>query len=333
MKAICFKKASPIEKNPLEIMELKKPTPKFNEILVKISTCGICLTDRHQIEGDLPQKYSPTIPGHQIVGKVEELGKNAKKFKIGERVGISWLYYSCGKCYFCKNNLENLCYKSKFTGWDVQGGYAEYIKINENFAFKVPKNFLDGEISPLLCAGVIGYRALKLCKIKKGEKLGLFGFGSSANIVLQLAKYFGYKVYVFDRKEKSLKLAKNLDADWVGKINEKSEKLNSAITFAPSEDVFLYALENLQRNGRLIINAISMFSRKEKEFNYQEQFWYEKEIKSVANITIKDIQEFLKLAEKIPIKVKFKEFKFEDANLVLNLHKQKNIDGIPVLKF
>ncbi len=333
MKGLGFEKAASVEENPLVMLELRNLLPKSREILVKITVCGICLTDRHQIEGDLPQRYSPTIPGHQIVGRVVKKGKMASKFNVGERVGVSWIYSACGKCAFCLMGNENLCNQAKFTGWDVQGGYSQYIVVDQNFAYSIPTRFADSQAAPLLCAGVIGYRSLRLSNIRPGQSLGLFGFGASAHIVIQIAKYWNCKVYAFDRKEEAQKIAKSLGADWSGFIKEEPpEKLESAIVFAPSEDVILTALEALQKGGRLVINAISIEPRKEKEFNYQKQLWYEKEIKSVANVTRKDIQQFLHLATKIPILTRVHEFTLKDANHALIMHKQGKIRGTAILR-
>lgn len=333
MKAMGFKKTALVEESPLEELELPEPIPKEREILVKISACGICLTDRHQIEGELIQKYSPTIPGHQIVGRVIKKGEGVTKFKEGDRVGIIWIYSSCGECHFCLRGDENLCYRAKWTGWDVPGGYSQYLVVSEEFAYSVPERFSDSQAAPLLCAGVIGYRSLRFSGIQPGQNLGLYGFGASAHLVLQVAKYWDCKVYAFDRKKEAQKLAENLGADWTGFIQDQPPiKLDAAITFAPVEDVVLWALQAVERGGKVITNAIHMQERKEKEFNYQTQYWYEKERKSVANVTRRDAQEFLPLAAEIPILPQFQEFSLKEANQALILHKQGKIRGAGVLK-
>lgn len=333
MKAMGFRKTAPVEESPLETVELPEPILTSREVKVKVHTCGVCLTDRHQVEGDLPQKYTPTIPGHQIVGKVVEKGRAVTRFREGDRVGISWLYSACGKCPFCLTGNENLCYQAKFTGWDTHGGYSEYIIVNQDFAYHLPKIFSDSQAAPLLCAGVIGYRSLRLSGAKPGQTLGLFGFGASAQIVTHVAKYLGCRVYVFTRGGEHRRIAESLGADWTGLPQDPApSKLDSAITFAPAEDTVLCALEALERGGRLIINAISMQPRREKEFNYGKQLWWEKEVKSVANVTRRDAEDFLALAAKVTILPEVQEFDLKKANQALLLHKQGRVKGSAVLR-
>lgn len=332
MRAVGFYQASPVEEKPLKTLELPDPICGPKEVLVRVSTCGICLTDRHQIEGELPQRYSPTVPGHQIVGKVVKRGEGATRFKEGDRVGVTWLYSACGTCSFCLKGTENLCDQARFTGYDVQGGYAQYIVVSEDYVYPIPERFSDSQAAPLLCAGVIGYRCLRLSGIQPGQTLGLFGFGASAHIVLQVARHWNCRVYAFDRREEPRRLAESLGADWAGTIQDQPPmKLDAAITFAPAEDVVLCALETLQRGGRLIVNAISMEPRREKRFDYQEQFWYEKELKTAANVTRKDAEEFLPLAAQIPIIPVVQEFAWEEANDALIRHKQGELRGAGVL--
>lgn len=342
MKALILEKVSPLKDNPspLVLVDMPTPKPKAKEILVKISACGICHTELDEIEGRTPPKKLPIILGHQIVGRVEERGKEAKRFEVGERVGIAWINSACGGCPFCLSGYENLCADFQATGRDVDGGYAEYIVLAEDFAYPIPEIFSDTESAPLLCAGVIGYRALRLTGIEDGKVLGLFGFGASAHITLQVAKYLytKSKVFVFTRpnQKEHQKLAKELGADWVGAIADlPQEKINCAIDFTPAYQPIVAGLRLLEKGGRLVINAIRK-EEKDKDYllklDYADCLWLEKEIKSVANVTRKDVLEFLPLASKIPIKPKIKEFKLEEANEALFLLKEGKIQGAGVLR-
>jgi propanol-preferring alcohol dehydrogenase len=326
------------DKSPLKLVELPIPEPKAKEVLVKVSVCGVCRTDLDEVEGrTLPSKF-PIIPGHQIVGRVEKTGNKVSKLKIGDRVGIAWINSACGRCRFCLSGKENLCYKFKATGRDVDGGYAEYTLVDEDFAYKIPDNFSDEESAPLLCAGAIGYRSLSLCNTKDGENIGLFGFGASAHLVLQLARhmYPNSKVFVFTRNATEREFALKLGAYWAGDITDTSpERLNSIIDTTPVWKSIVLALRNLERDGRLVINAI----RKEevdKEYllnmNYETDLWLEKEIKSVANVTRNDVVEFLEIAKEIPIRPEIQIFNLEDANKALLEIKEGKIKGAKVLK-
>ena len=318
---------------PLELVELAIPKPKENEILVKVSVCGTCHTDLDEAEGRLPTKL-PIVPGHQVVGIVSELGKRVTKHKIDNRVGITWLYSSCGQCAFCKTGQENLCERAKWTGKDANGGYAEYMVINENYAYPIPKRFTDSQAAPLLCAGVIGYRTLRLAQIKKGEKIGLYGFGASAHIVIQIIKHKfpDNPVYAFTKTGGHAGLAKSLGATWTGISGETPPvKLDKIMDFTPAGECVRDALKILNRGGRLVINAI----RKETPvpaLDYAEYLWLEREIKSVANVTRKDAEEFLPLAAQIPIVPTIEEFPLEQANEVLLRIKQSKLKAAGVLK-
>jgi len=326
------------DKSPLKLVELPIPEPKAKEVLVKVSVCGVCRTDLDEVEGrTLPSKF-PIIPGHQIVGRVEKTGNKGSKLKIGDRVGIAWINSACGRCRFCLSGKENLCYEFKAIGRDVDGGYAEYTLVDEDFAYKIPDNFSDEESAPLLCAGAIGYRSLSLCNTKDGENIGLFGFGASAHLVLQLARhmYPNSKVFVFTRNATEREFALKLGAYWAGDITDTSpERLNSIIDTTPVWKSTVLALRNLERDGRLVINAI----RKEevdKEYllnmNYETDLWLEKEIKSVANVTRNDVVEFLEIAKEIPIRPEIQIFNLEDANKALLEIKEGKIKGAKVLK-
>ena len=287
MKAMVLKKISPIEKEPLKMMDLSDPVPGLKEILVKISACGICHTELDEIEGRLPPRL-PIVLGHQIVGRVKELGSGVTKFNLGDRVGIAWINSACGKCHFCKEGHENLCSEFQGTGCHTDGGYAQYTVVSEEFAYSIPKRFSDAEAAPLLCAGAIGYRDLILSDIKKGQTLGLFGFGASAHIVIQVAKYWGCEVFVFTRGEDHRKLAKKLGASWAGgPEDEPPRKLHCAIDFTPVGETVPHALKVLEKGGRLVLAVI----RKKNPIpplDYTRFLWDEMEIKSVANITRRD---------------------------------------------
>ncbi len=338
MKAMILKKVSPIEEEPLQLEEIPAPQPGHKQIRVKISTCGICHTELDEIEGRL-QPSLPIILGHEIVGRVECLGPKVSKFKLEDRVGIAWINSACGKCDFCRRGNENLCPDFLGTGCNANGGYCEYTVVSEDFAYPIPDGFSDSTAAPLLCAGSIGYRALKLTGLCDGQILGLFGFGASAHIVIQIAKhkYSNCKVFVFTRpkQKEHQNLAKKLGADWVGATGETPpEKLNCAIDFTPAWNPVVEAMKVLQKGGRLVINAIRKEERDKEillKLDYQAHLWLEKEIKSVANITRADVEEFLPLAAEIPIAPEVQEFKLEEANKVLILLKQGKIQGAGVL--
>ncbi|HEC81040.1 MAG TPA: zinc-binding alcohol dehydrogenase family protein [Thermoplasmatales archaeon] len=335
MKAMVLNKIAEVETKPLKLEELPVPKPDSNEILIKVSACGVCHTELDEIEGRKKPKL-PVILGHEVIGYVEKLGAGAKKFKIGSRVGVAWIYHACGTCKFCKNGMENLCPEFKATGCDVNGGYAEYMIVPEDFTYHIPEVFSDLEAAPLMCAGAIGYRALKLTEMKDGDTIGLYGFGASAHIVIQLVKhlYPNSKVFVFTRKrnDEPSKLASKMGADWVGVTGDTPpEKIDKAIDTTPVGLPVKEGLRNLEKGGKLVINAI----RKETpvpELDYALHLWDEKEIKSVANITRKDVQEFLPVAAEIPIKPEIKEFKLEEANEALIMLKQGGYRGAGVLK-
>jgi len=331
MKAMVLKETSPVEKEPLKMVELPEPAPGRKEILVKISACGVCHTELDEIEGRLPPKL-PIILGHQIVGRVEKLGPGARRFNLGDRIGIAWINSACGECQFCREGNENLCSKFRGTGCHANGGYAQYTVVSEDFAYIVPERFSDAEATPLLCAGAIGYRDLVLSGIKKGRTLGLFGFGASAHIVIQMAKYWGCEVFVFTRGEEHRSLAKKLGASWAGGPEDQPPgKLHCAIDFTPVGETVPHALKVLEKGGRLVLAVI----RKRNPIpplDYAQLLWDEKEIKSVANITRRDAQEFLSLAAEIPIIPEVQEFKLEKANEVLILLKQGKIQGAGVLR-
>ena len=333
MKAIILAKHSAIENRPLQLAELKIPAPCEDELLLKVSVCGACHTDLDEAEGRLRIK-KPVVPGHQVVGTVEDKGNAVTKFAVGQRVGVTWLYWSCGECDFCKMGSENLCKSAKWTGKDVNGGYAEYMVVGQDYAYPIPEMFSDSQAAPLLCAGVIGYRTVRLAQISDGQTIGLFGFGASAHIVIQIIKYKfpNCPVFVFTKTEEHAKLAKKLGADWTGRSGDKPPaKLNKAMDFTPVGKCVRDALAVLERGGRLVINAI----RKETPvpaMAYSEFLWLEREIKSVANVTRSDAEEFLPLAAQIPITPTIEEFPLEQANEVLAKIKHSKLHAAAVLR-
>jgi propanol-preferring alcohol dehydrogenase len=324
---------------PLKLKDLPIPKAGKKQIRIKVTACGICHTDLDEIEGRLAPKVPITL-GHQIVGRVEHLGAGANRFKPGDRVGIAWINSACGKCELCLAGHENLCAKFLGTGCDVNGGYAEYAVVSEDFAYPIPDRFSDSEAAPLLCAGAIGYRALRLTGLRDGQILGLFGFGASAHIVIQIVKYKypNSKVFVFTRagQKEHQDFALRLGADWVGATEENPPvKLHCAIDFTPAWKPIVAALKVLENSGRIVINAIRKEDKDKDsllELDYSTHLWLEKEIKSTANITRKDAEEFLPLAAEIPIVPEVQEFELEKVNEALLLLKQGKIQGAGVLK-
>jgi propanol-preferring alcohol dehydrogenase len=338
MKAMVLNRLCSLEENhtPLVLADLPDPAPTENEFLIKVSACGVCHTELDEIEGRTPPRL-PVVLGHQVVGRVEQIaGKSA--FKIGDRVGVAWIYCACGRCKFCLEERENLCHLFKATGRDVNGGYAEYMTVAADFAYRIPEVFSDAEAAPLLCAGAIGYRSLRLTGLRDGQNLGLTGFGASAHLVLKMAKYQypNSKIFVFARSEKERMFAQELGAAWAGDTEEESpEKLDAIIDTTPVWKPILEALKNLEAGGRLVINAI----RKEEmdkaslmQLDYPTHLWLEKEIKSVANVSRRDVREFLTLAAKIPLKPEVQEFRLEEANAALLELKARKIRGAKVLR-
>ena len=338
MKAMLLKRTAPIEEKPLELEDLPTPQPGAGQILVKVSVCGICHTELDEIEGRLKAKL-PIILGHQIVGRVAGAGSGVCRFKLKDRVGIAWVNSACGTCSFCRNANENLCVEFKGTGCDANGGYAQYTVVAEDFAYPIPDRFSDYQAAPLLCAGAIGYRALRLTNLQDGQVLGLFGFGASAHVVIQIAKhkYPGCKVFVFTRagQKEHQNLAQKLGADWIGATGDAPPaKLNCAIDFTPAWKPVVEALRMLEKGGRVVINAIRKEEKDKNsllEISYPNHLWLEKELKTVANITRRDAQEFLPLAAQIPIVPQVQEFDLEQANEAILLLKQGKIQGAGVL--
>ncbi len=340
VKAMVLKELCNLDENqtPLELVELPVPVPEDNEILVRVIACGVCHTELDEIEGRTPPSDLPIILGHQVVGRVAESGSKVDTFCIGDRVGIAWIYSACGECKFCLGGNENLCSDFMATGRDANGGYAQYMTVSEDFAYPIPDIFSDMEAAPLLCAGAIGYRSLRLTGLTNGQRLGLTGFGASGHLVLKMVRhrYPNTQVYVFARSEGERAFSKELGAVWAGDTEETSpERLDAIIDTTPVWKPVVEALRNLEPGGRLVINAI----RKEdvdKEYlltlDYCTHLWYEKEIVTVANVTSRDVSEFLALAAEIPIKPEVQEFTLEEANKALIELKSREIRGAKVLR-
>jgi propanol-preferring alcohol dehydrogenase len=340
MKAMVLKGTSQFaqEPDPLEMVTFPDPVPGEGEILVKVSACGVCHTELDEIEGRTPPPRFPVVPGHQIIGRVEALGSRTSRYAIGDRVGIGWIYGSCGTCRLCRAGHENLCREFQATGRDAHGGYAEFTVVREDFAYEIPGAFNDWEAAPLLCAGAIGYRSLGLANIKDGENLGLTGFGASAHLVLKMSRhlYPNSRVFVFARSAKEKAFAVELGAAWAGDTTAPApEKLAAVIDTTPAWKPIVAALKNLDAGGRLVINAI----RKETgdkdcllDLDYPTHLWLEKEIKSVANVTRRDILGFLELAARISLKPEIQEYPLADANLALRDLKERRIRGAKVLR-
>jgi propanol-preferring alcohol dehydrogenase len=332
MKALVLKKFSAIELRPLTVSEIDKPTPKEKEILVEVSACAVCRTDLHLIEGQLDTHSMPIIPGHQIIGKVVAMGSDCSRFKIGDRVGIGWLRETCRDCHYCKTDRENMCNKGRFTGYQENGGYAEYTVINEDYAFSIPEIFSDTEAAPLMCAGMIGYRAYKMCRLPPGKgRIALFGFGASAHIVIQLALFQGYEVFVSTRNPGHQELARKMGAQWVGGPREAMPmRVDGAIVFSPSGASVPQALRVLKKGGIAVLAGITMTDL--PPLNYQECLFHEKILCSVEASTRSDGEEFLALAAQIPIRPLVEEYTFVQVNEVLAKLKGGLINGVAVLR-
>ena len=323
---------------PLTLLDMPVPDCKHNEILIRITACGVCHTELDEIEGRTPPAFFPQILGHQVVGRVYSSGQSAHRFQDGEVVGVAWINSTCGKCEFCLSGQENLCPDFRATGRDSHGGYAEYMCVQEDFAYHIPDGFSDAEAAPLLCAGAIGYRSLRISNLVDGQALGLAGFGASAHLVLKLVQYLypSATLYVFSRTANEREFAIELGATWAGDFTENPPKqLNAIIDTTPVWKPVVEGLGNLVPGGRLVINAIRKESIDQDyllNIIYPEHLWLEKEIKSVANVTRLDVSEFLEIAAIIPIKPEVQEYSLEDANIALNELKSRKIRGSKVLR-
>jgi propanol-preferring alcohol dehydrogenase len=340
MKAMVLKKTVNLDENPapLVMMDLPDPEPETKEILIKVATCGVCHTELDEIEGRTSPTKFPIVPGHQVIGTVAKNGGGAGRFDIGDRVGVAWIYSSCGKCKFCKEGKENLCEDFKATGRDADGGYAEYMTVSEDFAYPVPSVFSDMDAAPLLCAGAVGYRSLHLTGLKNGQNLGFTGFGASAHLVITMARHRfpDSKIFVFARNKNERQFAEELGAGWTGPTEQECpEKLDAIIDTTPVWKPILEAMKNLQPGGKLVINAIRKLEIDQEELlhlDYAAHLWMEKEIKSVANVTRKDVTECLDLSAQIPLKPEYQEFPLEKANEALMEMHESKIRGAKVLR-
>jgi len=325
-------------KTPLAVADVPVPFPADNEILIKISACAVCHTELDEIEGRTPPPRLPVIPGHQVVGTVASRGTAVSTHAVGDRVGVAWIYSACGVCPACRKGYENLCPEFMATGRDANGGYAEFMKVPAEYAIPIPTVFSDTEAAPLLCAGAIGYRSLRLTVITNGQSLGLTGFGASAHLVLKMMRhsYPDSPVFVFARSEKERDFARELGAVWTGDTSDESpEKLTAIIDTTPVWKPVVEALKNLAPGGRLVINAIRKESGDQScllSLDYPTHLWMEKEIKSVANVTRRDVAEFLRLAAEIPIIPSIQLYSLEQANQALLELKQSLIRGAKVLR-
>ena len=326
------------EKEPLRLVDMPVPSPGPGEVLVRVSACGVCHTELDEIEGRTPPPRFPVIPGHQVIGFVEACAEGAGRFAVGDRVGVAWIYSACGMCKFCRQGDENLCDRFLATGRDANGGYAEYMTVPGSFAFPVPETFSDIEAAPLLCAGTIGYRSLRLAQVTDGDNIGLVGFGASAHLVMQMARhmYPASKIFVFARSAGEQEFARELGAVWAGDtVDTSPEKIDRAIDTTPVWGTIVHALKNLERGGRLVVNAIRKEEIDKKELlglSYPEHLWLEKEIKSVANVASRDVREFLELASRMQIRPEVEVFPLEGANRALIELKERKIRGAKVLK-
>src|SRR6266404_3209127 len=330
MKACLLQAPAPIESNPLVLADVPTPPPTKGEVFVRVSYCGVCRTDLHVIEGELIPRKSPVIPGHQVIGTIEKLGPGANRFPVGSRVGIAWLHRTDGTCDFCREGKENLCDHPAFTGYTVDGGYAEYALAEERFVYPIPDGFADLEAAPLLCAGIIGFRSLRLSGIARGGRLGLYGFGAAAHVAIQVARHWGAEVYACTRDERHRKLALELGAVWAGgTIDEPPKKLDSAIIFAPAGEIVPAALKALKKGGTLALGGIHMSAIPSLDYDllYQERV-----VRSVANNTRQDGHDFLRVAAEIPVRIATEVFPLREANRALNALKNDAIRGAAVLQ-
>ncbi len=330
MRAMVLESPAPIEERPLHLAERPVPEPGPGQVRVRLRACGLCHTDLHTVEGDLVLPHLPIVPGHQWVGTVDAVGPGVVRHRVGDRVGVGWMWSTCGTCAFCREGRENLCENARFTGLHVDGGYAEYGVVDEDFAFPLPAHLDDEAVAPLLCAGIVGYRALRLSEVRPGERLGLYGFGASAHLVIQVAVHWGCEVHVFSRSQEHRALARELGAAWTGQVgDDHPANLHASIVFAPVGWMVPAALEHLRPGGTVAINAIHMTPI--PEFPYAK-IYRERRIRSVTNFVREDAEEFLRLVGEIPIRTQVEVFRLEEANAALQRLKAGQIQGAGVLR-
>jgi alcohol dehydrogenase, propanol-preferring len=330
MKACVLRAVALVETNPLEFTDIPDPQPGPEEVLVRVGACAVCRTDLHVVEGELPPRKSPIIPGHQVVGVIEVAGEGASRFRIGDRVGLPWLNRTCGVCEYCRTGKENLCDNPQFTGYTVDGGYAEYVVAPEKFVYPIPPGFTDEQAAPLLCAGIIGFRSLRLSGVGAAQRLGLYGFGAAAGLAIQVARHWGVAVYACTRDAQHQQLAREMGAVWAGEADaEPPEKLDSAIIFAPAGELVIPALKALKKGGTLVLGGIHMSPIPSMDYNL---LYGERSIRSVANNTRQDGKDFLRVAAEIPIRTMVQVFPLREANRALNALKHDGVQGAAVLR-
>ena len=330
MRAMLLRDTAPAEEHPLEPVEMEDPVPADGEIVVRVRACAVCRTDLHVVEGDLSRERLPIVPGHQVVGEVERRGGGCERFAVGDRVGIAWLRATCGSCRYCESGRENLCDGSRYTGYHEHGGYAELARVREDWAYAIPDAFADAEATPLLCAGLIGYRALRRAEVPDGGNLGLFGFGSSAHVVIQIARHRGCEVHVATRSEGHRELARELGAASTGSPYEPLPvAVDAAIVFAPAGEIVPVALRSVRKGGTVSLAGIHMSPIPEME--YEACLFHEKQLRSVEANTRRDGRELLREAAEIPIRPETTTFPLSDANEALVALKESRIDGTGVL--
>ncbi|OGP20596.1 MAG: alcohol dehydrogenase [Deltaproteobacteria bacterium GWA2_57_13] len=320
----------PVEEEPLLLDQITAPAPRGREIRIRVRACAVCHTDLHTVEGEIPLPKLPIVPGHQIVGVVDACGPEARRFREGDRVGVAWLHHACGECLYCRSGNENLCDTAQFTGLQADGGYAEFTLVDEDFAYFLPQGFSDFQAAPLLCAGVIGYRAFKMAGLRGGERLGLYGFGASAHLVIQIARHRQCEVYVFTRSAEHQDHARALGAAWVGRAEDTpAQRLQAAIIFAPAGKLALEALRVLDRGGKVILAGITMTPI--PEIDYSALLYHERGLQSVANATRRDAEELLALAPEVPLRADVQVFPFSQVNFALRQLKHSRIRGCGII--
>ncbi len=331
MKAMVLEKTAPVDTNPLALKELPDPEPGPGEVRISIHACGICHTDLHIIEAEIPAHKLPLVIGHQIVGEVDRLGQGVKSWKPGDRVGVPWLNRTDQDCVYCSRGMENLCENGLFTGYDVDGGLAEYTVQDADWVYPIPGDYPDLMAAPLLCAGIIGFRALRLSEIRGGQRLGLFGFGASAHIAIQVARFWGCEVFVFTRSKRHRDLAKKLGAAWTGGVEDQAPgPLDSAVIFAPAGPIVPEALRFTRKGGTVACAGIYMTPI--PELDYNTLLYHERTLRSVANSTRQDCMDMLEIAPRVPVQTEVQVFSLEEANKALNKLKNSRINGAGVIK-
>ena len=329
MKACVLEKPAAVETNPLRLADVPRPEPGADQVLVRVHACGVCRTDLHVVEGELPPRKSPVIPGHQVVGTVEAAGSGLTRFRVGARVGVAWLQGTDGVCEYCRTGRENLCEHADFTGYTVDGGYAEYLAAREQFVYALPERFTDRQAAPLLCAGIIGFRALRLSGIEQGGRLGFYGFGAAAHLAIQVARHWKVEVYVSTRDERHRRLALELGALWAGgTLDQPPVPLDAAIVFAPAGEIVPAALKALGKGGTLTLAGIHMSLIPPLDYDL---LYHERVVRSVANNTRQDGEDFLRVAAEIPIHPDTEVFPLEEANRALNALKNDAVRGAAVI--